>query len=334
MPSIISNNYGLYYKKDNNDTELILDYTDYFSNLSSIPINTLSDDASSITIHNLCSGLLDEYYLVIKQSKKPPCVVSAMITVALLFRQCFLRYKPLNILEIGCNQGVLTLLLTRAALAAHPDSHLYALSEDLYDETFLSNINRLGDALSNLSLLTMKPDSDMFRSDFFDFTIINGEHICENPDIVINNAYRATRSGGCLLCINNGDTRLYDALTSLPGDFSEYDTEIPTSILVKLLIKAKEIKYPTPNNWFNELISTVKIMVGDVSVLSSRQLKKIILLLKELEKCAIEMFNISDVDFKNRINYAKENALNSLYAADPVYKNTCTEKLVAFINSL
>jgi hypothetical protein len=50
-----------------------------------------------------------------------------------------------------------------------------------------------------------------------------------------------------------------------------------------------------------------------------------------MERLAIEMFDIADIDLKQRIIEAKEDALNALYTPDGVFRAARIEKLRAFI---
>jgi len=328
---------GVFYKSDAGERRCILDFLDYYGNLGAVAFHAIDREGNPNvdarhTMPVIVRELFSESNALANAVDNSLDAQSAAITIALVIRQSLLGYRPLKILEIGCNQGLLTSLLVRTAVAVHPSSRVYALSEDLYDDKFVDIISGLGDSLDNLSLLTTSLQSDMLRDAFFDVTIINGAQLIEAPEEVTENSLRVTRPGGYLVCLTEGDSWLRDCFTALPGSYEEYDISPDNgkSVLVKTVSDADQSGISSPQQRFADLCSGLKsVLAGDGNI-EPAQLHNAVAILTEMEQYAIELFDIRDIDFKQRINDAKENALNALYTTDAEFRELCLERLIVF----
>ena len=336
MPSIISSGLGLYYVSDNKEYRCLIDLTDKLSNLGAVPLSSMRED-SRYTVPGILHDVYLDYQEVAKAVGKTPDPLWVTIAMIFVFRQSFLGYRPLKVLEVGCNNGLLTYLLVRIARAAHPESHVWTLAEDSFDESFISTIRNLGDdAVSNLCLLPMNPESDMINSDYFDLTIINGEYFFENISEVMLNAFRVTRPGGHLLSHTNGNRWLRSCFYSLPSECEEYLITKNNSVLVKIIPESKQNAVPMPHaqERLTELHAKLKLLLHGDDALLEDKLRTAIEILTEMERHAIASFSILNIDRKQLINEAKENALNCLYAKNDTLRHKCEAKLKLFTHEV
>ncbi len=71
--------------------------------------------------------------------------------------------------------------------------------------------------------------------------------------------------------------------------------------------------------------------MGGGEKVTQDKLRTAIGILGEMETLAIALFDIGDINLKQRINEAKENALNALYTPDKAFRGACVDKLMTYI---
>jgi hypothetical protein len=146
-------------------------------------------------------------------------------------------------------------------------------------------------------------DGEHLRDSFFDLAVI-GEELSGKA---IGNVLRATRVGGSLANVCRG--RLGERRVT------EEDRHAP----------------PGPKDEMRGLRAKLLRVTGGAEDFAPERLGEAIRVLGEMERLAIEMFDIADIDLKQRIIEAKENALNALYTPDEAFRAARLDELRAFL---
>jgi hypothetical protein len=142
-------------------------------------------------------------------------------------------------------------------------------------------------------------DGDFIRGGYFDLAVIGGE----TSEETMRNVLKAMRTGGSVVNVAEGYFQ--------ERRVSEEDHAGGLGLEDEMRgLRAKLMR-----------------IMGD----APEQLRAVIAVLSEMEVLAVKMFDISDIDMKQRINEAKENALNALYSPDEAFRAAKLEKLRAFL---
>jgi hypothetical protein len=142
-------------------------------------------------------------------------------------------------------------------------------------------------------------DSSFLRDSFFDLAVIGAEL----PAEAMRGIARAVRNGGSV-------TSVYG------GGFEE-----------RRVTEGIRTESPGLGDEMRGLRAKLARVMGE----SPEQLSAVIAVLTEMERLAIKLFDIADIDLKQRVIEAKENALNALYAPDGAYRADQLERLGEYI---
>jgi SAM-dependent methyltransferase len=322
MPTVNLTRAALSYRENGEKAEVnIIEFWDYYGNIGAVPLHSLSEKDPN-TVPGIIGALQADYDALQKGVDAPLDAQAVLLTAALLFKQSFTMYKPYTVLELGCNQGLLTYSLAKLAYAIHPESRVFALSEDLYDIPFLNIVNGLGVALSCLNLLTTSPTTAVLGDGAFDFTVINGTSHAGNPDLLVQNALRVTKAGGRLVCLTCGQRDLKRRFIARCGVFDEYPISDECSVLVTVVEATPRAAASEDSK--RRLAELWKLVLPTLSNVQKRQietLKDAVRALSDMEDVAIELFGrTDDVDLKNKLNILKETLLNHIYNPDEGYR--------------
>jgi hypothetical protein len=142
-------------------------------------------------------------------------------------------------------------------------------------------------------------DGGYLKEGFFDLAVTGGEL----SDETMRNGLKATRMGGSVVDV-------------IGGRFKE------TRVTAGNHVNSSGLE--------DEMLGlTAKLgrVMGD----APEQLSAVITVLSEMEVLAVKLFDIADIDLKQRINEAKENALNALYSPYEEFRAAKLLKLRAFV---
>jgi SAM-dependent methyltransferase len=146
----------------------------------------------------------------------------------------------------------------------------------------------------------LEGDGSFIRDCYFDLVVIGAEPSGE----VMRNIIRATRAGGSV-------ARVY------AGRLEE-----------KRVTEEEHLEFPGLKDEMRGMRAKLRRIVDD----EPESLRAAVAVLSEMESLAIKLFDVADIDLKQSINEAKENALNALYTPDGVFRSAKLDKLRAFLN--
>lgn len=314
---------------------MIIDFNDFFGNLGAVSLHSL-DSKNTGTIPAIIRNIAAEYNEKAPYMENPPEVVSVMLTACFLIKQSMSRYKPRNILEIGCKNGSLSYFITKTALAIQPDSRVFCLSEVFCGQVFMKILSELGDVAANLSLLTTGQEAEILRDNYFDFVVINGGEFMKNPADVIANAVRVAQTGGVLLCLTQGQHLLHNCFAACVDGYGEYFIADDSSVLVKVIDnKDKEaLQDSAVNHLYAEMRNLdcdVCRVLDDVNAAAPAELEAAARKLSRMENIAIELFaELEDIELKYVLNCTKGTLLDYIYTSDVGYREKCARQLHDF----
>ena len=337
MGSIESTMEGLFFISEGEPDKCLIDYEDYYANLGAIPLHTINNSSNVILADAFKDVTTSLAQTQTKQEHSIDAVSSALIT-AFVFMQSLDGYRPLRILEIGCDRGDLTFILARGAHTLHPESSIWGLSEDLYDSNFIKNITSLNtDELNSLSLMTASPDSDIIRDCYFDIVVLNGTAIMGTAEYmkgILTNALRSTRPGGFVICFAQNNTELYEQFASNAGEHEKFIVSDSNTILMKRVLHSD-----FPLDSANMTAVLHQLMDLEESLLSKKEyeisiLESAYLAFLEIEQYCITTSVIANLEAKILINEAKETVLNCIYAESPKLREDAMKKLLSIIHKI
>lgn len=171
---------------------------------------------------------------------------SVYLMVIFVIKQLMEKHRDYKVLEIGCDNGVLSYYLAIVLKHFNPHNQLVCLTDvqqDSSEDLWLDRIakSNAGDIVSRF---TTDYTNAFLEKDFFDIVIINGSVSYEDPKAVVFNAINYLRNGGLLICSPNGQYYLSDFFEASVDQYSEYKYDDVTSVFTKTIgQKEKTIVY-------------------------------------------------------------------------------------------
>ncbi|MDR1813187.1 MAG: hypothetical protein LBQ87_10215 [Candidatus Fibromonas sp.] len=281
--------------------KLLLSLKDYSENLSVLPIVNQST-YSTESISSIFDNIVEDYDKFSKIPQDPQSLISILEVTGKLVKCLCQKHRPYNILELGAEQGLLSYFLTYTARNFNMENMVHCVSEKVLNNEWLMLLLECGDAMENLNLHLTPPQTSSLQENYFDFCVLNGS---ENE--VLNNAIRVLAVGGTLVFIAQ-DGKIIEQKITLKEKQVAY--EQGSEIEIGLQKEELKILWQQTGKKFSE-----------IEKMSREDLIRIARDLSYLEKLAAKLFcKTEDMELKSKLNRAKENVLNILYAPDEEMK--------------
>lgn len=203
-------------------TEQLLNLRDFLSNKSRIPLHGISE--KDFTITSFLFDLFDKYTDINDGVPEPEAAVEYLLMNVLLSSFLMKSSAPARVLELGCNNGILSFYLASVVGKYHPRSSLCCVTNVIGNSSgnrFLDRISLVQD-LPNLSMLASDYESTPLESGYFDVVAVNGTAAFENPFQVMDEAERLVKPGGMLLCYACNSPLLGDSFQIKFPDRKQY----------------------------------------------------------------------------------------------------------------
>lgn len=352
---------GLFYVQEGEEWKCLVSFWDYYKNAGALPLHTYEDDKTRI-LPAVLQNLRAMYGMFAGERQNAAEEFSCMIAASMILDQSMLGYRPLRILEAAERPGAQTAMLAAAARRAHPDSRVYTLLADTSVNAFADlmkrlheagNVNRLDEANETnegnppdevhrldetraaIKAIGGEPEDGLLREGWFDVTVVDGLRVmdksAQNLRDAMQNMLRVTRPGGCLICLTQGCARVENCVLDWPGaDADRYEIAPDSSMLVKKVAAGDYRPFPGYTEQVAGLHAKVQAIIGAEGEVSGEQLREIVAVLHEMETLAVRMFDVADVNLKQRVNEIKETALNALYTPREAFRKECLRKLRIF----
>lgn len=180
---------------DDKGTRKILDFSDLLANKSRISTHRLKGQDYP-TISELIFGIVDK-----AKSENEDYLFYSALTIILLAARLIKTSKPLRVLEYGCGDGWLSVLLAELLGAFHEESILVCAS-DIMDENCAQWMERMEglEKLPHLNFLVGDFGKLELPEHSYDAVIINGCTYFDEPGRVLRDAARLAKKGGSLIC--------------------------------------------------------------------------------------------------------------------------------------
>jgi protein-L-isoaspartate O-methyltransferase len=281
--------------------KLLLSLKDYSENLSGLPvINQMDYETESI--FSTFNKIAADYDKLSKIPKNPQSLISILEIAGKLIKCFCQKHRPYNILELGAEQGLLSYFLTYTARIFNRENMVHCVSENLLSNEWLLLLLEYGDAAENLNLHVTQLQTLSLQENHFDFCVINSS---ENE--VLNNAIRLLAIGGTLVFVSQ-DGKVIEQKIALKEKQAAYgqSEEAVTDL------RKEELKI---------LWQQTEKKLAEIENMAREDLSRIAKDLNYLEKLAAKLFcKTEDMELKYKLNQAKENILNILYAPDEEMK--------------
>ena len=210
--------------------KILLDCNQFLYNKSRVPFHSLDDTP---TISDIILGLLDEYGNLYEGTDQYILGFYYTLINVLITAEHIKSSKPKKILEIGCQNGVLSYHLASMLGKLHPESLLYGISDTIGNESenlWLDYICRI-ESLPQLAFAAVDYDNTNLRDEHFDVVIINGSEYIENPKQVIEEAVRVTKSEGKIVCFAQEQPLLENMFQLFLNNVEKYTLDYENCVL-------------------------------------------------------------------------------------------------------
>ena len=208
MTNLRINAQGIFWE-DGQGAACLVDFQNYLANKSGLTIQHMPDRS----IPSLPQLFLS-FFQDIKQRfpENDLLALSYMLTVALAIPKLSSRSRPMQVLELGCGQGILSFYLAQLMGAMNPDSTLCCVSDALEPdwEPLIAQVERP----CKLSYLATDYDSISLSPDFFDLVIVNSSNLPGDARMILSQAVRLCRKDAQIICMAQNDP-LYESIFQL-----------------------------------------------------------------------------------------------------------------------
>ncbi|MCL2100102.1 MAG: class I SAM-dependent methyltransferase [Fibromonadales bacterium] len=289
---VILDNFNFYFSESGEKDKLILSLSGYSENLSKLPIiSKLGYETESI--FSILNKVAELYGSLSQIPKSPQSLLCILEVIGKLVKMLIQKHRPYNILELGAEQGLLSYFLTYIASEFNEENMVHCVSNTLLNQGWLLFLQEYGNAADSLNLHITSPQTLSLQENYFDFCVMNNSENFPNSGDVLNNAIRLLAPGGLLVFV------------SADGKVIEQ----------KISLEEKQAAQQTQTKETNIALAQQQIekQLANLKNLSKEELRQLIKDLSCLEKLAIKYFATEDIDLKNKLNKAKENALNALF---------------------
>ncbi|MBQ6886537.1 MAG: class I SAM-dependent methyltransferase [Lachnospiraceae bacterium] len=241
---IVENNAFIYVEKE--EKKVLLDCRDYLSNKSRIPMHSFTDD---LTIPGLLLQLFKSHPQLCEGAVDYNDSLECLLMDVLLVSHLIKSPNPVRVLEIGCENGILSYHLAMILGLFNENSSLCCVCNTIgnnSDNRWLDKIS-LVEFMPRISMLAADYDETNLESKHFDIVIINGTSCFMEPLAMIEEAMRLVKDAGRVICYVNQQPLLESSFKMQFEKREEYFLTAQTTIMVVVgqeegWIHSKEIK--------------------------------------------------------------------------------------------
>lgn len=303
-----------YFVYDNGDKKLLLDFFDFLSNKSYIPLHFIGDKEYDI-ISDLIIKISDECNKT--ENEIDPVDRSMLVCASILTINKYMqRAKGNNILEIGCTSGILSYFLGLIS-EFFGKSSLQCVSDVISSDgqsDWLNNIMLLNNA-DDISILYSSFEHINFKDSFYDITVINGYDYFENPNDIVKNAVRMTKDNGLLICISKNQPLLSHSFKEIFNEFDTYEFDSNSIIFAKVLSNTDKAKILTNKSDKLEIIrsnfNNLENKILNIETIDINDLDKLITVISSIQRLLLEIYDeLNNFDIKFELSELKEELIN------------------------
>lgn len=218
---VIENNCYMYLDQDRR--KILLNCNDYLENRSRIPLlcaeNGLTVSALILELFRTHNRLFEangenEENNSLKYLLLDVLVISYLIKTSL----------PINVLELGCVNGILSYHLATLLGKFNEESSLCCVCDVIGNDSGNGWLDQIAlvEEKPRISMLAADYEDTKLQEEQFNIVIINGTVGFENPSAVLHEAERLTERDGVILCFSDNQPLLEDCFRLLFTEREEY----------------------------------------------------------------------------------------------------------------
>jgi SAM-dependent methyltransferase len=287
-------NDGMFYIEDGAEWVCLLSFWNFYKNMGALSLRPEGEEVPCNLPASLQS-LRKAYAEAMGDGGSEAGELCCMLAAARVFEQSMRGYRPLRLLDAGGCPRPLVMLAEMAAVKAHGESGAFRC----------------------------EVGANALKDGYFDMVLLGGDA----TEAHLRELMRVLRPGGELFCVAQEASVLIGLVEALPGE-PAFKYRIDETVCVLTKTAAPSAREPAAA----ERMAGLKAGLNAVLSLDSspEALSWAARTLTEMEGLAVELFDIDDIDLKQRVTEAKENVLTALYAPQGAFRLSCLEKARAF----
>lgn len=226
---VFENNQFVYI--DESDRKILLDCNKYLDNLSRVPFHSMND---GLTVPKMIFDLLSWHSQVFEGTEEQEWGIYYALIDVLVTSLHVKSSSPKKILEIGCQDGVMSYHLGTILGKLHSQSLLYSIANTIGNESSNQWVDCISmiEEMPQLAFAAVDYDNTNLRDNNFDIVIINGSQEIDQSDKVIKEAYRVLGNEGHLICFAQNQPLLESGFQLLFSKREEYFMNYKGRVLV------------------------------------------------------------------------------------------------------
>ncbi len=216
--------------------EVLLDCDDRINNHSRVPMHRIFEDGTIILPELIIKNYNEQKQADGDTSMSEYAGVFSIMDC--IMSKIFAEHgEPINVCEIGCDNGSLSMHISSLLAEFAPDNDYVGVCNSLgeTDNKWIEHISQVKTP-TGLQLVASDYSHTNLRDDYFYLTVINGTVPLLDPVNVIKEAVRITDEEGFILCFSDAQYLLDDSLRLLFSDRKEYRIN-PEQVIYKVMKK-------------------------------------------------------------------------------------------------
>ena len=197
---------------DETGDQVLVDYNDFYRNKSRIPFHSITGDR---TVPDLIMQLMDACEGLSVGSPEEGLLLEYTL-FDILFSTFIAGFRePARVVEIGCQNGILSYHLGTILGAFNNSSVLYCMNNTIgggSEDLWIDLVGQIKEEdLPDVRFAACDYEQTFFQEETFDAVVIGAYQSLENPEKVLPEMKRIVKPGGVVFCfLDPSDWLLYD----------------------------------------------------------------------------------------------------------------------------
>lgn len=311
--------------KHQNKTEIVLDFQDVKSNYSKIPFYSMDDN--QFTIIKLIGQLMSDS-IPIWNEKKGQDVDIHLVDICVV-KEVIKSRLGRKVLEIGCENGILSYHLATILGSMQNQSSLFCVS-DIINPFWVDQLSTV-ERLPELHYFATEYDAIHLEQEYFDLVVINGNVNFEQPEKTLKEAIRLLKEDGSIICYCNDMPSLESSFHLLFEHNKSYELDGNRVIYVanKQDITCTEEEKVDCTIEIRQHIQALKEQIVSEEAITKEHLKECI---RQIEQDVDTVMQEELLDWKNGLLELKEYLLDYMVGFDSEYRSYYRQVVIEYLN--
>lgn len=209
---------------DDEGEKIILDLNDFMKNKSRIPFHSITGDR---TVSDIIVNLMDEHEPVSEGTDEGRYIIEYTLMDTLIFEYAVQTSKPINAVELGAGNGVMSYHLGTIIGILNKESELCCVCSTIgngSENRWVDAICRIKeDEQPGIRFMASDYDNTILKDSAFDIVVINATEYISDIKGTIEEAKRIVKNKGRILCMcHENNWLLLDMLAYLIPESEKY----------------------------------------------------------------------------------------------------------------